>query len=148
MNDYIEIKIATLADGSAKILEVKKLRELSAEVKRLYEVTNTPRIVDSSICDGKGNRENLFLEKILSPEKMRWLRDTCAAASVRLAEVEEKVFLLRETPITETLAITGFQEEKPKMIGVLDCQHPDGSVYSWYAKVTIIPHTIRVTLLK
>jgi hypothetical protein len=134
MSDYIKINFETLADGSAMILKTEKLRELDPEVKRLYEISNAPRITDSSIYDGKGNHQSLFSGNIVSWGEIKWIRDACVTASKRLAEIEEKVFRLRENPITETLVVTGFLEEKPKMISVLDCQHPDGKVYSWYVE--------------
>ncbi|NTU49278.1 MAG: hypothetical protein HGA87_00010 [Desulfobulbaceae bacterium] len=108
MSDYIKVTFETLADGSFKITGSEKLRELDPEVARVFDEDYTPRISEEYLYDGAGKYERLLSGSIFSPETKEWIKTTCAAASKRLAEIEEQVFRLQENPVTETISISGY----------------------------------------
>lgn len=141
-NAYISIAVVHTADGKYKVEDIKKLRDLSDEVRRIYEAgsleNEEPRgvlwriawiaqgengvVID--VWDGRSSHIRIAAATMLDDSKLCALQK----AHERLLAVEKAVAECDEH------TVLFFGGETVQRLRVLDCQHADGSVYSWYIK--------------
>lgn len=138
-NAYVSVSVVNTADGKYRVTEMKKLRDLSDEVRRVYEDSPKERQDWMMVFIQKkylGDAEGLELFRADSSYcyiGVGSVLDECRLSALqkaheRLLAVEKAVTACDE----HTIIYLGGSE--PAIIKVLDCKHADGSVYSWYIR--------------